>query len=150
MAQDKTFDTYVDGLNDVLRAFRALPKEASAELRTASQAVADKHMAPAWRNAALNYAGPWGQAIADSVKVKKDRVPAVNIGGNRKRFSGGATPNMVRFPSDKGNQGRAGESMPPAFGSGSDWMGTVKQYQAGALQEWAKAVDQIVKKWGNL
>jgi hypothetical protein len=150
MAQTKTFDTYVDGLNDVLRAFRALPKEASAELRTASQAVADKHMAPAWRNAALNYAGPWGQVIADSVKVKRDRVPAVNIGGARKKLSGGASPNMVRFPSDKGNQGRAGEATPPAFGSGTDWMSNVKQYQGGALQEWGKAVDQIVKKWSYL
>lgn len=150
MAQNKTFDTYVDGLNDVLRAFRALPKEASAELRTASQAVADKHMAPAWRNAALNYAGPWGQVIADSVKVKKDRVPAVNIGGARKKFSGGASPTMVRFPSDKGNQGRAGESTPAAFGQGTSWMGNVKQYQAGALEEWGKAVDQIVRKWSYL
>jgi hypothetical protein len=150
VAQTKVFDTYVDGLNDVLRGFRALPKEASAELRTASQAVADKHMAPAWRNAALNYAGPWGQVIADSVKVKRDRVPAVNIGGARKKFSGGASPTMVRYPSDKGNQGRAGDATPSAFGEGTSWMANVKQYQGGALQEWAKAVDQIVMKWNHL
>lgn len=150
MAQTKVFDTYVDGLNDVLRAFRALPKEASAELRTASQSVAEKHMAPAWRNAALNYAGPWGQVIADSVKVKRDRVPAVNIGGARKKFSGGASPTMVRYPSDKGNQGRAGDATPSAFGEGTSWMANVKQYQGGALEEWAKAVDQIVLKWNHL
>lgn len=150
MAQTKVFDTYVDGLNGILRAFRALPKEASAELRTASQAVADKHMAPAWRNAALNYAGPWGQVIADSVKVKRDRVPAVNIGGARKKFSGGASPTMVRYPSDKGNQGRAGDATPSAFGEGTSWMANVKQYQGGALEEWAKAVDQIVLKWNHL
>jgi hypothetical protein len=150
VAQTKVFDTYVDGLNEVLRGFRALPKEASAELRTASQAVADKHMAPAWRNAALNYAGPWGQVIADSVKVKRDRVPAVKIGGARKKFSGGASPTMVRYPSDKGNQGRAGDATPSAFGQGTSWMANVKQYQGGALQEWAKAVDQIVLKWNHL
>ena len=150
MAQNKTFDTYVVGLNDILRAFRALPKEASAELRTASMAVAEKHMAPAWRNAALNYAGPWGQVIADSVKVKRDRVPAVNIGGARKTLSGGASPNMVRFPSDRGNRGRAGEAMPKAFGEGSDWMGNVKQYQGPAMKEWAQAVDRIVLKWNTL
>lgn len=150
MAQNKTFDTYVVGLNEVLRGFRALPKEASAELRQASQAVADKHMAPAWRNAAINYAGPWGAKIAESVKVKKDRVPAVNIGGARKKFLGGASPTMVRFPSDKGDQGRAGDATPAAFGSGTSWMSNVKQYQGGALQEWAKAVDQIVLKWSHL
>lgn len=150
MALNKTFDTYVDGLNDVLRSFRALPKEASAELRTASQAVADKHMAPAWRNAAINYAGPWGQVIADSVKVKRDRVPAVNIGGARKKFSGGASPTMVRFPSDRGNQGRAGQATPPAFGTGTSWMANVKQYQGGAMQEWTQAVNRIVSKWSSL
>lgn len=152
MAAVKTFDTYVDGLNDVLRAFRALPKEASAELRQASYAVADKHMAPAWREAALNYAGPWGQAIADSVKVRKDRVPAVNIGGNRKKFSGGATPTMVRYLTDKGDRGRAGSQKraPEAFGQGSDWMDNVRQYQGGAIQEWSAAVDRIVMKWSIL
>jgi hypothetical protein len=51
---------------------------------------------PAWKNAALFYAGPWGQVIADSVRVKRDRVPAVQIGGNRKVLSGGGTATMVR------------------------------------------------------
>lgn len=148
----KTFDTYVDGLDDILRAFRKLPKEASAELRQASQVVADKHMAPAWREAAINYAGPWGQVIADSVKVKKDRVPAVNIGGQRKKFSGGASPTMVRYLTDKGDRGRAGSQKraPEAFHQGTDWISQVRQYQGGALQEWAKAVDQIVLKWSYL
>jgi hypothetical protein len=148
----KTFDTYVDGLDDILRAFRKLPKEASAELRTASQAVAEKHMAPAWRNAAINYAGPWGPKIAESVKVKKDRVPAVNIGGQRKKFSNGASPTMVRYLTDKGDRGRAGSQKraPEAFKQGSDWMSNVGQYQGGALEEWAKAVDRIIIKWGYL
>lgn len=145
----KTFETYVDGLDDILRAFRNLPKQASAELRQASQAVADKHMAPAWREAAINYAGPWGQKIAESVKVKKDRVPAVNIGGQRKKFSNGASPTMVRYLTDKGDRGRAGSQKraPEAFQQGTDWISQVRQYQGGAMQEWAKAVDQIVLKW---
>lgn len=154
MATAKVFDSHVDGLNEILRAFRKLPKEASQELRQASQAVADKHMAPAWREAALSYAGPWGQVIADSVRVKKDRVPAVNIGGARKKFSGGASATMVRYLSDKGNRGRAGsgarDRVPKAFGQGTDWMDNVRQYQGGAMQEWAKAVDQIVLKWSYL
>lgn len=148
----KTFETYVDGLDDILRAFRNLPKEASAELRQASQIVADKHMAPAWREAAINYAGPWGQKIAESVKVKKDRVPAVNIGGQRKKFSNGASPTMVRYLTDKGDRGRAGSQKraPEAFGQGRDWISQVRQYQGGAMEEWAKAVDRIVIKWRYL
>jgi hypothetical protein len=138
-------EAYVEGLNDVLRAFKALPKEASAELRSSSMVIAERHMAPAWRNAALYYAGPWGEVIADSVKVKRDRVPAVQIGGNRKVLSGGGTATMVRWPSDTG-QGR--ESFAPF--ETTNWISNVRAYQPDALREWGEAVDRIVNKWGRM
>jgi hypothetical protein len=138
-------EAYVDGLNDVLRAFKALPKEASAELRKSSMEIADRHMAPAWRNAAVYYAGPWGQVIADSVKVKRDRVPAVTIGGNRKVLSGGGSATMVRYPSDTG-EGR--ESFAPF--EQTNWISNVRGYQPDALREWGAAVDRIVSKWGRM
>jgi hypothetical protein len=140
----KVFDTYVEGLNDVLKAFRQLPKEASKELRQASKTIAERHMAPAWRDAALG-AGPWGEQIAASVKAASDRVPAVKIGGNRKVFSGGATATMVRWPSSTGT-GR--ESFAPF--EATNWLQDVRAYQAPALQEWAQAVDRIVAKWSTI
>lgn len=147
----KTYDMRVEGLNELLRDFRKLGKEAAAELRDASQIIADRYMAPSWRNAALSYAGPWGEQIAQSVKVRRDRVPAVNIGGNRRVFSGGATATMVRYPSDKGNRARAAKGardrMPAAFGSGSDWIEQATGYQDDALREWSRAVDRIILKW---
>ena len=99
-------DTYVSGLNDVLRAFKKLPKEASQELRKASMNVAERHMAPAWRDAAF-FAGPWYKVLADSVKVRRDRVPAVTIGNMKKTLSGGGTPTMVRYPSSSGERGQS-------------------------------------------
>ena len=138
-------EAYVDGLNDVLRAFKALPKEASAELRKSSMEIADRHMAPAWKNAALYYAGPWGQVIADSVKVKRDRVPAVQIGGNKKVLSGGGTATMVRWPSDTGQRR---ESFAPF--EQTNWISNVRGYQPAALREWGQAVDRIVRKWGTM
>lgn len=145
MASAKTFDTYVEGLNELLRAFRALPKEASAELRKSSKSIAERHMAPAWREAALNGAGPWGEQIAASVKAASDRVPAVRIGGNRKVFSGGASATMVRYPSDSGQKR---DSFAPF--ERTDWIRDVRAYQGPALQEWAQAVDRIVAKWSTL
>jgi hypothetical protein len=145
MASAKSFDTYIEGLNEVLRAFKALPKEASAELRQASQAVASKHMMPAWQEAARSGAGPWGEVIANSVKVRRDRVPAVQIGGNRKAFSGGATATMVRYPSDSGQKR---DSFAPF--ERTNWISNVRGYQGPALQEWAQAVDRIVAKWRTL
>ena len=147
-------EAYVEGLNEVLRAFKALPKEASAELRQSSMEIADRHMAPAWRNAALYYAGPWGEVIANSVKVKRDRVPAVQIGGNRKVLSGGGTATMVRAPSDLGQSVKwykkeEGERSFAPFEQ-TNWISNVRGYQPAALREWGAAVDRIVKKWDRL
>lgn len=144
MASSKTFDAYVDGLDEVLRAFRQLPKDASNELRQASSSIAERHMVPAWKNAALYYAGPWGDKIANTVRVRRDRIPAVQIGGNRKVFRGGATPTMVRYPSDAG---QVRPSIPAAFGDGGDWISKVRTYQPAALREWSQAVDRVVAKW---
>jgi hypothetical protein len=145
MASAKSFDAYVEGLNQVLRAFRNLPKEASAELRKASAAVASQHMVPAWQESARNGAGPWGEVIANSVKVRRDRVPAVQIGGNRKAFSGGATATMVRYPSDSGQKR---DSFAPF--EATNWISNVRRYQGPALQEWGQAVDRIVAKWSTI
>lgn len=145
MATAKQFDAYIDGLNEIYRAFRALPKEASKELRTASKTIAERHMVPAWQNAAIYGAGPWGERIAETVKARSDRVPAVQIGGNRKRFSGGATPNMVRYPS---HSGQTRGSFAPF--EATDWMSRVRSYQPAALQEWAQAVDRVIRKWDYL
>ena len=144
-------ETGVSGLNELLRDFRQLGKEAAKELRASSKTIAEQHMVPAWKNAALNYAGPWGEAIASSVRAGSDRVPKVMIGSNRKVTSGGASPTMLRYPSDKGDRGRAARGArnrrPAAFESGTDWISQTRDYQPKALQEWAKAVDRISLKW---
>ena len=137
-------ELYVDGINDVLRAFKALPKEASKELRAASMDIAGRFMAPAWREAA-GYAGPWADVLADSVKVKRDRVPAVSIGGMKKVLSGGGTATMVRYPSSSGNRG---QSFAPF--EQTDWLKRTGGYKQAAIREWAAAVDRIVEKWDRL
>lgn len=141
----KQFDYAVEGLNDLLRGLRNLGPEANKELRTGSKSIAERHMVPAWQQAARSYAGPWGEEIANSVKAGSDRVPKVTIGGNRPRFSGGATPTMVRYPSDSG-EGR--DSFAP-FES-TDWIAKARTYGPAALQEWGRAVDRVIAKWARL
>jgi hypothetical protein len=145
------YESGVSGLNELLRDFRKLGKEAARELRASSKTIAEQHMVPAWKNAALQYAGPWGEDIANSVRAGSDRIPKVMIGSAKKVMTGGASATMVRYPSDKGDRGRAASGarnrMPPAFGSGTDWISQARDYQPKALQEWAKAVDRIAFKW---
>jgi hypothetical protein len=137
-------DLYVDGLNDVLRAFKALPKEASKELRAASLDIAGRYMAPAWKEAA-GYAGPWSEVLAESVKVRRDRVPAVSIGNMKQTLSGGGTATMVRWPSSSGERGN---SFAPFVQT--NWLKRTGGYKQAAIREWAAAVDRIVEKWDRL
>ena len=146
MAAVKEYDAYIPGLNALLRDLRGLDKDAQNELRTASTAIADRYMVPAWKSAAQG-AGPWGDRIADTVKAKRDRLPAVQIGANRKKvFSGGASVNMVRYPS---HAGRVRESIPAAFVA-TGWMRAVKPaYIGDAIREWTQAVDRVADVFDN-
>lgn len=135
-------DSGIVGLNELLRDLKALGKEANKELRQASKTIAENHMVPAWKNAAIYGAGPWGDAIADSVRAGSDRLPKVMIGGSKKVFSGKASATMVRYPSDSGSRR---ESFAPF--EATDWIGRVRSYQPKALEEWGRAVDRVVMKW---
>lgn len=145
-----TSEVYVDGLQDVYRALRRLPKEASNELRDASQDIAVRYMVPAWQEAARSKAGPWGERLAGSVRAKRDRIPAVNIGYNKRAFSGGASTNMVRAPSHLGQTGKwyAKPEDERTFApfERTDWL-TRATYIKDALGEWSRAVDRVIAKW---
>lgn len=139
----KQVELRIDGLAALLRDFKALPKEATAELRKASVDIANRHMVPSWKAAAMT-AGKWGPALADSIRARSDRLPALKVGKDRRAYSGGASTNMVRYPSAFGTR----NDWAP-FGDGTGWMGNRRPYQAQALNEWGQAVDLIMTKWNR-
>lgn len=145
MAPSKQYDLRVEGLNELLRALRKLGPEAAKELRAESKKIAERRMVPAYQAAALNYAGPWGQVLADSVKAGSDRLPKITIGGARRRFSGGASATMVRYPSDSGE---ARDSFAPF--ERTRWLEKAGSYKRAAFQDWNEAVGRLVKKWPAL
>jgi hypothetical protein len=145
----KVADIEVYGLNKMLADLRRLPKEAQDELRKESKDIATRLMVPYWKEAA-SQAGPWGGEIAETVRAKRDRIPSVSIGSNRRRFSGGASPTAVRFPSHAGPAGRAAArgTLPSTFyDRATGWMQQMGRYKPKALQEWLTAVDRIKRKF---
>jgi hypothetical protein len=145
----KVADIEVYGLNKMLADLRSLPKEAQDELRVESKDIASRLMVPYWK-AAASQAGPWGGEIAATVRAKRDRIPSVSIGSNRRRFSGGASPTAVRFPSHAGPEGRAaaGGTLPATFYQrATGWMQQMGKYKPQALKEWLTAVDRIKRKF---
>ena len=139
----KQVELRIDGLSALLKDFRALPKEATQELRKASVDIANRHMVPSWKAAAMT-AGKWGPKLAESIRARSDRLPALNVGKDRRAYGGGASTNMVRYPSAFGTR----NDWAP-FGDGSGWMAKRRPYQAQALNEWGQAVDIIVSKWNR-
>lgn len=138
-----TNDAYIPGLNRLLRDLKQIPKDGVDELRKSSADIATRYMVPAWQNAARQ-AGPWGDQLASSIRAKRDRLPAISIGFNRKAFSGGASTGMVRFPS---SAGRVRQTIPAAF-TETGWLQAAKPAYIGpAMTEWGKAVDRVVDAW---
>jgi hypothetical protein len=135
-------DVRIEGLGRLMRALRELPKEAQAEMRDEAAKIAEAHMAPAWR-AAAGEAGPWGERIGSSVRVRRDRIPAVQIGYARRAFSGGASTSMIRYPSHKGpDRG--------AMFTATSWMSGVKRrYIAQAMGDWGESIDRVVRRWNT-
>ena len=141
----KTVEARIPGLNNLLRDLKGLPKEYQDELREASKDIASRHMVPAWQAAAMD-AGPWGAKIAATIKAKRDRIPAITIGAGRKAFSGGATVNMVRYPS---HAGPVRDSIPQAF-QRTGWMSKAKPaYIEGAIREWGKAIEKVCDQFNR-
>jgi hypothetical protein len=139
----KEFDTYIVGLNELLRDFSKLGKEANKELRQASKVIAEKHMVTAFRNAALN-SGPWGEALASGIRAGADRVPKVMIGAQKKVTRNKASSNMLRYPVDTGD---SGDSTAPF--TRTTWLFKARTYQKPAIEEWNKAVNGLVTKWNT-
>jgi hypothetical protein len=103
----KQVELRIDGLGALLKDFRGLPKEATKELRKASVDIANRHMVPSWKAAALT-AGNWGPKLAESIRARSDRLPALNVGKDRRAYTGGASTNMVRYPGIHGHSQRLG------------------------------------------
>lgn len=147
----------VEGINETLKAFKGLDKQASVEAKQKAQEIADKvggHI----RNAANGFPDRRYALLAQSVKAGRDRTPQVKIGGAASpKASGGGTPanlvigmefgaaqtgpNAWRFPPRTPKRGRGNEGY---------WIyKTASSRQREIIDLWFKAMDDIVRKWSD-
>ena len=91
----------IEGLRPLIRRLNQLPKAAQQEVREAAQAIADDE---ATRIAAAGRSSDkQSRAAAEFVRARRDRVPSISAGGNRKAgVSGGATAGQLFFGSEFG------------------------------------------------
>jgi hypothetical protein len=135
----------IDGLRETMRAFRGLPKDASAELRDAAGEIADDMVG--WiRNAAENDSAQ-SALMAGTVKVVRDRVPAITVGGSTRVGRNRAPAYKILFGANFGS--RSMRQFRPWAGQGQDYFifsnieGHAKEIEA----RWLDAADKIIDRW---
>lgn len=139
----RSVDVRVEGLNAVLRALRQFPDEAQAELKREAKAIASQVMLPAYKEAA-DAVPKWGGVLSEGIRVKTDRIPAVNIGYLTPKHRGGAASAILRYPTTTGD---AGESTAPF--ERTNWMDRAKGYKPKAMEKWGDALERVVTKWNR-
>lgn len=149
----QTLTVETAGLEETLKAFSGLERDlrsnANAELRDAA-GEASSGLVLALRQAAAS-GPPVARRVAASAKVKRDRVPAVQIGGRAKVGRAGAIAAVLVWGSERGPASGASVNR---FGVGRNEAGywiapTVERFGSSrALETYKRAVYSIMRKWG--
>lgn len=140
----------VDGLRELLRAASRLPKTAQNELRDSARMIAQDE-ASSIRSAGAGSSGQSAAAVA-SLRVRRDRVPAVSIGGARRAgVSGGATVGQLFFGAEFGGQRRpATKQFRPHRGRTGYWFfPTLRADQDRMMKRWEAALRAIEREWSG-
>lgn len=147
MATNKplTIRVHITGVRETLAAFRQLPKDATVELREAAGRIAEmlaldargRGMASS-RQSAL---------VAPTVRVVRDRVPVVQVGGSSRVGSRKTPAWHILFGAEFG--ARAYKQFRRHRGSKGYWFfSTIEGNEARIAAEWNEAADRIIQKWG--
>lgn len=147
----------ITGAREMLRAFKALPKDATKELREANLEIS-RGLATDIR-AAAEAAPRQGPAVAPSVRATRDRIPSVQAGGSRRagrqsRRSRGQRPTTAGDLVYGANFGATSLSQFPPHngGAGGDdyfFFRTVEHEMPEIADQWVDAADRVLRKWGE-
>jgi len=141
----------IDGADEVLRAFRKLPKDASNELRDGTLEVS-RELANRIRAAGTAFSRQAARA-AGTVKAVRDRVPAVQASntGRARGFLFASEFGMNRktgWYRKRRYFDSAGYQFTPHSGGGSNWFFvTAEDNQEWMAGRWFGVADRVVEKW---
>lgn len=151
MPRDKrkpiTVTVRITGVRETLKAFRAMPKEASDELRAASGVIAAFMAATARARGTASSAR--SALVAQTVKVGRDRVPVVTVGGSSRLGSRQAPAWRLLFGDEFG--ANTHRQFRPHRGTKGYWFfSSIEGEESRIDREWNDAVDVIIRKWANV
>jgi hypothetical protein len=132
----------VKGLNETLRAFRRMPKEANKSLRERSLDLSDL-LARSARQAGQS-SDAQSALVAQSVKAKKDRIPGVRAGGATRVGRNRAPLHKIMFGAEFGANRL--KQFRPHRGREGYWLFPTVRREAPQIQKtWEKLADDVVR-----
>lgn len=122
---------------------KSLRDEANARLRQAAGQAAGQLIGEL-RQSAAGAATPQARIVADSLRIKRDRIVAIQVGGAKRVGSRGTAAGAILWGSEHGGQNFA------APAGGSYWIAPAVQRYAGsgAQHVYLAAVNQILRDAG--
>lgn len=155
-----TVDVNIDGVRETLAAFRALPKDANNELRTASLRLAELLAVKAKIAAIAD--SPLAALMAPTIKAVRDRVPVIQAGGTRRVGRNKAPASALLFVGEFGMNARSGwyardryalsmgyQHRPHGGKTGYWFFPMVEANAAMISREWNAAADQVLAAFGG-
>lgn len=139
----------------VLTGLKTLDKSANRDMRLVSERIADQIMVPAIKRNISSFAPSYADKLNRSIRTKQDRIPSVRIGGSTRGgsggYSGGASTNMLRFGTIKGQYtARSGRTQFWAEGNSPGWTKAAdNEYAEPAFAAWVKEAETIVNNWNR-
>lgn len=145
------FSVDIPDLRATLKRLNRLGKEANALLRDRSGEIAKKVAAKII--AAGEAESPQAAMAAKSVRVRRDRVPAIAAGGSKivsHRGKNRVRGEDVFFGSEFGGQGKATQQFEPHLGTTGYWFfPTVRGESDTMTAEFGAVVDELEREWSS-
>lgn len=146
MASSLTVRVRISGLQETLRAFRELPRDATNELKTRTKLLATT-LALQIRAAGLTDSGQ-SAIVAKTVRANRDRVPVITAGGMARVGRNRKPAYKVLFGSEFGATSL--RQYRPHVGAGSYWFFKEVEHQGPRIdREWNAIADDVIRRWGG-
>lgn len=138
----------IDGVRETLNAFRDLPKEASNELRDAAQGLAETMLVKVKAAAAADRS-PQARLVAGTAKVKRDRVPVLEVGGTKRLGRNREPAYEILFGAEFGSN-RYKQFHKRHTGRAGSWFFPIVERESAEIgRQWNAAADRIIRKFGE-
>ena len=141
-------DVDVRGLRETIAAFRNLPKDASNELRDATQQVS-RDVAERISRAA-RASSRQAALMAKTVKARRDRVPVVQAGGATRVGRNRNPAYKILFGANFG--ARYLKQFRPWRAAGTRdyfFFSSVEDMEPEINQRWIATADTVLRRWGQ-